>query len=298
MQVIIFSKEKSVVRYIKIVYIDSTFLYNCALDFLLLYMTSRIMTIKAKTKNLILGASVGALFAALCEVFEISPIIKLFLAALTAFIMSRICFGKRNKKVYIRTVLIMILCSCALFGFLYVLKNFFISLFKNTSLVNVGMPLWLFVVISGAVSAFLTCILRWSHTKSNQKSVTLKMTVLGQTNTFNLLCDSGNLATDKLSGNPVVIVSQKLLNEKYEILSKNLKNGFDTQTARQIFLHFVPLKTIENVAFCMCFKPDSCFVVLDNTCVEIDICVAIDFKDDGFCGYEGIFPTKCLDAVI
>ena len=167
MQVIIFSKEKSVVRYIKIVYIDSTFLYNCALDFLLLYMTSRIMTIKAKTKNLILGASVGALFAALCEVFEISPIIKLFLAALTAFIMSRICFGKRNKKVHIRIVLIMILCSCGLFGFLFALKNFFISLFKNTSLVNVGMPLWLFVVISGAVSAFFTFIFRWADIKSN-----------------------------------------------------------------------------------------------------------------------------------
>lgn len=285
-------------RYIKIVYIDTAFLYNCALDFLILYMSSRIMMIKAKTKRLVASSSVGAFFGVLMEIFEVLPVIKLFMVLPLAFFISYVCFGKRNVKVHIRIVLIMILSSSGLFGFLFALKNFFTQIFKNTSFVNAGIPLCLFVAICGAVSAFLTYILRWSHSKSNQKSVTVQMTVLGQTNTFNLLCDSGNLATDKLSGCPVVIVSEKFINEKYENLAKNLKCGFDTQCARQIYLHFVPLKTIENITYYMCFKPDTCFVVLDNTCVEIDICVAVDFKDSDFSGYEGIFPQKCLDAVM
>ncbi len=294
-----FLKEKRVVSNIKIVYIDTAFLYNCALDFLVIYMCCKIMMIKVKTKRLVAGASFGASFAVLAEVFEILPVIKFLLVVPCAYLMSRICFGKRNIKVHIRIVFMMILTSCGLFGFLFALKNFSTQIFKNSNLLNVGIPLPLFVVICAVVSAFLTHILKWSHSKSNQKSVLVKMTVLGQTNTLKLLCDSGNLATDKLSGCPVVIVSQKFINEKYENLAKNLKSGFDTQTARQIFLHFVPLKTIENISYHLCFKPDDCFVVCDNTFRSVDICVAIDFKEDSdFCGYEGIFPKSCLDAVI
>ena len=195
----------------EIVYIDSLFLLNFIIDYLLLLATGKICVLPLRRRRMALGALSGAAYAVLAVLlprFFAMAVVKLLAGAALPFI----AFGTGRRAP--RAAAVFFAVSAAFGGAVY----------AACSLGGVPPRAGLYIPVSTRVLllSFALCygaftlLFRRSGRRGEQTIRSVRVTLAGRCAGFSALCDTGNELTDPLTGEGVLVAEAGALSPLFD----------------------------------------------------------------------------------
>ncbi len=179
-----------------VIYIDSLFLLDFVIDYLLLLLTGKVTGSPLRRRRIALAAALGAGYSVLCAVVRLPvlphPVLKLAVAVLLVLL----AYGHCRRL--LRCVLIFLALSAAFGGALYALE------------LMLGRPLTLSVPTLLLFSAAAYGVLSLGgrklarHSLAELRQITVRLG--SRSTTLTALLDNGNTLTDPMTGRGVPVV--------------------------------------------------------------------------------------------
>ena len=197
------------------VYVDVFFMVNFSMDFLCLFLTSRLLSIRLSLWRGILAAIFGGIYANLALFLSLGSIASLLLDIAALVIICFIAFFRKKelRRLPILT-LVFTAASMVLGGAMTALFNLFnrSGIFNGIKETDAdGISVWLFAVLS-IISAAITLVGgRFFRSRTSRRSVEVRISYRGASMTVSGLVDSGNFLREPLSGKPCIIVDRASL---------------------------------------------------------------------------------------
>ena len=277
------------------VYADVLFLVNLSLNWFSLLLTSKISKHAARTKKLLLSASIGALLGTVTLFFENSTVSALIEIA-SSFLMCAIAFKASSILDYVR------LCTC-LFASGITLGGSLTFIYSTFNRAGIELPRGndisaaVFLFMSLMVTIGVTLFERLLYTKREADGGEVSFLFGGKTVTLPFMCDSGNLLRDPISGRPAIIVSAA---ELRGFLPDGVLDfdplypdgiGFAVHGVR-----ILPAATVCGEGLMTGFVPDSTLVRERGREKEVDAVIALDKRGKNFAyaGAKAIVPRSLL----
>ncbi|MBR6563552.1 MAG: sigma-E processing peptidase SpoIIGA [Clostridia bacterium] len=266
-----------------VIYSDVLFLLNFALDYLCLFITSRLLNIKTTLGRLAIASALGGLYSFLPYLVKLPVFVSLPLHIAFAALLCLISFESREPRRLLPALLGFIVSGALLGGMisgLYSLaSDYSDGIYREPSLGS-------FLLILALSAAVAWCYSLICRRKINTRSSFVRIRFDKNELTLNLLCDSGNLVTEPFSALPVIIVSAACFKHPYDDPERE---GYPLP------LRAVPYATGNGRGCYLAFRPDSAEVrPLAGKPKPIDVYIAIDTVNKSFSGYDGIMPTSIL----
>lgn len=191
------------------IYLDSLFLLNFLLDYLLLLLTGRLIGAVLPRRRILLASLLGAADAAVVFYPGLSVFSHPVLRVSVGVIMVLIAYG--NQRHFFKTVLIFFALSAALGGALYAISLLNIGV---TSVHGLPVPLLdLKLILLFAVLAYILLSLIFRkfarHSPFELRDVILHSG--GDSIHLKALLDSGNTLSDPMTGKPVLVAEAAAL---------------------------------------------------------------------------------------
>ena len=250
------------------VYADIYFFINFLFDTIFLFVTARILNIPFKSYRILLASAAGTVYGFVCLVTV--SILPFHIGA--AAVICLIAFGR--KRIFAVTS-IFLLTSAACGGVVYgaahlIGKNE--QFFYNAKWQ--GVLLCIFIAAALTAGYFYVC-----RKNSAAGGIHAYITAGGKEYKLFLLKDNGNLLTDPLSFDPVIIVSDDAFD-------------FDLQRDMPFSIRAIPVKTAAGSDILYGFRPEKCAVreFGKKKRREIRVIIALT-KGNRFGGtYDGLMP--------
>ena len=209
----IWRKKGMVIKMQQVIYADILFVINFSMDFLAFYILSYILKLPFKKGRMFLSAAIGALYS-VCEVVVHNDNIPI--AIVVAALMCFIGFGKSGLGAFARQLIGFISVNFLLGGGMTAIFSVFNAMGHEQKLLIYGelntvgekLPFSYFVLGFAVISILSLLFAGIYSSRADRKKVSGKITYHGNTEEFSLLCDSGNLLTEPLSGDPVIFLSE------------------------------------------------------------------------------------------
>ena len=202
-------------------YIEYYFIENLLINYIIISCT----TILTKTINTTKKKCIGSILGAIYSVLYIYPTFEFLFSIISKIIImtiiTMVSFSYRNKKEYIRIMIVFYLVNIFISG-----STFFIIYFTGIKHTKIS-----FLIIS----AYISCeLLKYTYkdikTLQYIKSLTknISINLCGERIECTALIDSGNLLKDPISQNEVIVVkpsivkkilNESILDEDFEIVS-------------------------------------------------------------------------------
>lgn len=197
------------------VYVDLYFFINFSMDFLCLYLTSKLLSQPFSLLRIALAATLGGLYADLSLFLSFGGVWGILFDILSLILICVVAFGKiKNIGRLPLCTVVFVAVSAALGGIMTALYY----LFNRTGIFDFmrggdgdGISVWLFALLA-AVSAVLTLAGgRGAAKKMSASDVELEITVGGKTVSLRGMTDSGNLLREPVSGKPCIVADARKL---------------------------------------------------------------------------------------
>lgn len=253
------------------VYGDVYFFINLLFDTLLLYITAKITNTPFKARRLIFAAVLGSVYALLCPFF----VNFLPLHLVSAFLICFLTFGK--KRPFLNTAVFLLssaLSGGAVYGFFYMAG-------KNEGYISGlgagAVLICLFSALSLTAGYLYVC-------KKNSASgaVYAYISVLGKNYKAFLMKDTGNLLTDPISLDPVMIISKNVFGREFE----------NIDVSPPLPIRVIPVRTATGSDILYGFRPEKCFIREFGKSKKREVKVIIAITDGNRFAktYEGLMP--------
>ena len=253
-----------------ILYADIYFAVNCIIDFMLLCITAHVAKHPKRLLRIVAASVVAAILSLFSTVMEQNFISLIFAFTIPA-LMILISFGKT-------TVLRFFECYMILFGCTFLAGGAFRVLSENDILPNgfFGFLILCFV--------FLFCFLYFDVFSLKKDTDYVDITIRGEKyeKELHLLCDSGCIAKEPISGLPVILISPKI----YDGIYKNKDNV-------EHKFRIIPINTASGKCVVEGHIPDNITYQKNKKTIKCSAVIARS-NDVCFVGTDGIFPTSLL----
>lgn len=236
-----------------VVYLDVLFLINFSVNYLLLYITERILCLSTKRIRKIIGASIGGIYSCLIFFPELSGFYTFYSKVIFSLIITCQTFGIKKIKKVLKTLAVFYISSFVLcgvtFAILFMTKGFEeMEIRTNNGVFYFDLPVK--VLFTGALICFLvTKVIR--RIISSQKGTIykeVKINYMDNSVTLSGIVDTGNRLKD-ISGHQVIVCEyqgiKRIIPERmrmffekdtYEMKDDDLKDMKD--------IRFVPFSSI------------------------------------------------------
>ena len=288
------------------VYADVVFLINFSMDFLIFYITARLMKKRVRILRILGGAIFAA--AAYCLFIFLVPFIPVLNAAFSVFILFAgvfIAFSFSFVKEFLKTAAMCYIVAFAMGGtamalFYYLNITDFMGIMVNVSTSDVSVK----ILIAASALSFLLYKLIFHIYKrffAMQKSfLDVVISFNGKNSTVHTLVDTGNELCDPVSRSPVIVVEfgaiQNLLSDKAcEIFLNHLEDNLpellirvcDSELSNTI--RMIPFQSLgREHGMLIGFKPD-CVHIFENEDKKRDFVIAVYNGKLGD-GYNALCP--------
>lgn len=193
-----------------VVYIDSLFLLNLIVDYLLLLATAKLSGELIRRPRFALGAVLGAVYAAAVFFpgmgFLTHPMCKLGAAVLMVLV------GFGDSRRLLRVLLVFFGLSCAFGGGIFaigLLGGRGLSL--HNGILSTGMDLRVILLSAAICYVGFTLIFHRTAQHSSRELIPAVLTLGGKRVSLTALVDTGNTLTDPATGRPVMVAEGEKL---------------------------------------------------------------------------------------
>lgn len=286
------------------VYVDLFFLINFSMDFLCLFLTSKLLSKKFSLPRCLSSAIFGGIYANIALFLSVGRISAAALDLLACVLLCSIAFlDRKNARRMPLYILIYVAISMVLGGFMTGLFNIFnrMEILQDLGATEGdGISVWLFAVLA-VISAFITLIGgRFFSKQVSRKQADVSFTFENKTLTLCALADSGNLLKEPISGKPCIIADIDALSP---ILPSSVATAArssdisrlcgisDTHRKR---LSILPATTVSGDAMLVGIRMDSVSVSASGKSHEVDVIVALSKLKNKPDGCSVILPSALL----
>lgn len=283
------------------VYGDVYFIVNFSMDFVSLFIASRVTKNHIGTLRASIASALGAVYAILALFLEKMPIVSVFCSILVPFIMCLIAFGAKRVKSYL-------VCTGVFFGTSFLMGGIISTVFLAVNKYIIGrgvyingtldtlyseLPLWGLFLVAAVAAAFSMCFEKIAMRRTLSRREQVRLEDGGRCVEFTALTDSGNLLTDPIGGRAVIVVTKKVAREllphrAYRVFEKNDLASIDSIDLKKV--RIIPVRTACGEGVMLGYIPDAAYI----SGISRSICVALDTSGEDFDGCEGIVPSEFL----
>lgn len=258
-----------------IIYVDELIIINICFDMICLYITSLICNARSSPLKMLCGAAVGGVYSLF------SPFIgQVWLSALSAVLCETaiclIAFGMTNAKDFLTRCLFFAV-SCAVVG--GIISAVYSLLGIPLSAINTPTVLISALIISPIVAVYLLAARR----RSKRDIARVVITKNGISVDVQMLVDSGNTASEPISGLPLVFLARPFL-------PRFLKDG---NTNTDIALRAAVITTATSIETVYCFIPDAIIIYRGKKAHKVNAAIVCGKRDE-YCGTGGLLPASLI----
>ena len=190
----------------RVVYLDSLAALNFCMDYCILRASAQFSGRPATGARLTAAAGLGAAYAVLCVLVPVCAALPFRLIGVGG--MSAMAFGIRQRAGWVRSTLTVLLISFVFGGGVSALSALCGANFYRGGVLIA--PVSRTVLAAAAVISYLISAVVFRRQTAADAPRTERVTIRagGRTGCVQLLCDSGNLLTDPLTGRPALILTK------------------------------------------------------------------------------------------
>ncbi len=279
----------------QVIYADVLFLIDLSMDFLALYIVSSMMKLSCGKYNLAFAAAIGAVYSVTAVIYRSDSIL---IAALIAVLMMVAAFGLCSpSRIIVRSVVFLVvnfILGGAMTAIFNIFNSFgrerFVMLYGEVAQVERKMPFSVFAVGFG-ITAVIAVIFVRIFLPSIKTAFTDTEICYGKKKLkLRLLCDSGNLLTEPISGDPVIFLSEssmiRLTGENVITALKNSEPEFLRRNLRSARL--LLYETVAGSQSGICLRPDR--ITVNGKPCRAWVCLAPSEISNA----DGIVPVSLL----
>ncbi len=284
------------------VYIDLLFLINFSMDYICLFICSRVLHRKPSFSRVLIASAIGGAYSVISLFLPISGWIELTVDSGIGSAMCFIVYYKKKQGIsalfltsflFIGISMMMGGCMSALFNILNKLD------LPIESIESDSLSTYIFAVL--ALGACLISLKsgRIISRKAAASECKLYVKLGGNEICFSGLIDSGNLVRDPISGRTVIFLDRATIEEKLslEFIDNYIKGHFNgAPPFRDIRL--ISIHTASGSSLAAAFSPEKLQAELDSkrgrtVSIELDALISpIDLADSR--GYTAIVPAEII----
>lgn len=288
---------------LQVLYVDTLFLVNLALDLLSLILVGLLMHLKRSIPRLLSASVLGALYAVGAVLLSFHPLIHTFLSLVVSLLLVVIAYRGFGSGVRLLAAFLAFYLSCILLGgaieALFTVLEGFLSVRESFSL----RPSDLVLLLGFLAFALIMLARRFFGGAPLKKAVTVRVSLGGRSITLPLLVDSGCLLSDPISGKAALLIRLEAVSEILpgEIItcarSKSAYMPRDPESARRCRL--IPAESFDGRRLLLSVRADTLTILPDKKGrggeQAIDAYVALySTEKSRFGGFDGLFPSSLL----
>ena len=288
---------------LQILYVDTLFFVNFALDLLALILASLFLHLGRRLVRLLIASALGALYAVAAVLLSLHPALHTVLSILLSLLLVAVAFRDFvNSGRFFAAVLLFYLSSILLGGAIDALYAVLESLvfLRNEATIK---PSDLVLLLGFAAFGLIYAASRFFGNAPVKKVATVRITLSGKSVTLPLLVDSGCLLCDPISGKPALLVRLEALSGVLpsEIIacarSSTAYMPRDPQNARRCRL--IPATALDGKRLLLSIRADEVYLIPEKKekggkgGYSLDAFVALySVGQSHFGGFEGLFPSS------
>lgn len=268
-----------------VLYADILFFINFSMDFITLYLTSRLTSGPPIGIRCAAAAALGGIYGTAAVALGIDGGTGVLAAGAVSVGMVALAFGCGGFAVLLRR-------SAVFWGFAALLGGVMTAICSfGESFGAPGSP------AGGTALLFMgstVCLLlmKLFSRFSKRKTARIKIELCGKCTEFTALCDSGNLVRDPLSSRPVILADRSVLRCTVPELCTDADS---VPKSIEPKLRMIPVKGIGGGGLLTGFIPDSVKIIADGRERTCDAVIAVtDSGSTFFGGYPANLPTSIL----
>jgi stage II sporulation protein GA (sporulation sigma-E factor processing peptidase) len=191
-------------RGMETVYIDTLFILNLIIDYLLLLVSGRICSLPLRRWHILLGAAVGAGYSAAVVLPGCGALAAMPIKLAVSLVMVALSYPREGR--FWRTAVVFLAVSAAFGGAVYAVSVFGGVVPSSGLLFPASMRVLL--LSFGVCYCAISLVFRGSGTRAQRQLVQIHAVLLGRECCFTALRDTGNELCDSVSGKRVCVADE------------------------------------------------------------------------------------------
>ena len=257
-------------------YIDLILLENIIMNYIIILATGMVCRINIKHIRILLSSLIGAIYAIITYIVNLEIYTNHITKIIVSVCMIYIAFSSTSIKVISKQLIIFYLTSFCFGGAAYyLLHNLSPDLIKSVNGMLVGMYPIKIAILGGILGFFIINIsFRIIKNKLTKKDMLYEIEIFykEKSSVIKVILDTGNLLTDPITKNPVVIIESEKLKDIIPIeILKNIDEIIYNSNFETKFEDFktrcsiIPFSSIgKNNGILIGFRPDYIKIYTNN----------------------------------
>lgn len=284
------------------VYADLLFLINFSMDFLCLFLVTKLSAKRISLVRLGLSATLGGLYS-VAALFLTLGGWRLAVDISVCLIMCILAFFERREGLsrILFYAAAFFLSSMLLGGIMTAIFNLMnqasppLDAFPKSQ----GIPLWLFALVTAAATGITWIGGRFLRRRAQIPVVQLEIRLGKRQAVMSAMCDSGNLLRDSISGKPIIIADTK---NAVNLLPANCKSvsEWDAETLAALptsissRIRLIPTNTVHAGGILYALRPDRITLRIGNRSRTADALIGFADLRSTLHGCSAIIPPELL----
>ena len=284
-----------------VVYGDLLFLINFSMDFLCFYISLLLLHQKLPLFRMCLSSFVGGVYSVIALFIPITGLkataidmLVLVLMCLTVYLRKNVTVGKMLKGIFLYFFV-----SALLGGLMTSLFSLFnrIELLAKQTGIEEGIDVWIFALLAIVGSIFTLKGGKIFRSSSSKRTASLLIeSDIGQKE-LRALVDSGNLATDPISGKSVIFVSVEKCknivdNDLYDFV-KNNRNIYDIPITILSKIRMIPTRAVSGETLLPAVRFKNVSIKYGKNKKDIDVYIGL-VNGENFGEYDAIISDETI----
>lgn len=271
-----------------VIYVDTLIFTNIIIDYILLIITSLLSKRTYRTWRIIIASIIGGLSSLYIFVNVNLLVIDIMFKFLISIVMLLIANGKCTFKAFIFSYIIFLLISFGLNGMVSFSQNTFNSgVFVSRNFISyVNISPLILVLFTLLFYITVHVVRRISDRKLKMSTAILKVEILGKSNEYKALIDTGNSLSDPFSNSQVFILDS----DEYLLLTNNIAK--DKILLRQ---RLIPVSTVSSDGILNAIRCDFASVCANGEIFEFNSPLIASSKTTIKNDFRAVIPYTAID---
>ena len=277
------------------IYIDVYFLINFTVDLLAFHFASLFSRVYVKSLRLVCASGVSALLACAMVFINTSPILTGMISVASFIIVSYVLVAKVGIVRRIKLMVAFLLFLTIIGGLVYFAFNLIDSYFPKQAIASLNNRrlLILSMVVLLSIGIIRMMLSMFFHSKT-EKTVRLRLELLGRTIECDALVDSGNLLKDPIDLTPVMLIKAESVKG---LFPNGVPEPYSVNDELNRFIRLIPVSKNGSVTLESGIRPQRAWIIRKRQHVETKLTFIIDREEGSFGGYGALVPASALERI-
>ncbi len=289
------------------VYADLLFLINFSMDYLCLFISTKILHRVVHIIRLAAASALGGVYSVISLFIEAASPWPLILDVAVCFIMCIIVFYSKDNKFSS-----VFLCTGLFFGISMLTGGVMTALFNllnraDLPIESIGddsVSVWLFAALAASAGLISLVGSKFVSKRYGIRSCTVKILFDGKEKEFRGMVDSGNLVSDPVSGKNVIIIDREKAKNLVDtdIIDAFTKGLYRPQKS-YLGMRLLPVTTASGKSFLVAIKAQKIILTLPpdkkgrSGEYITDSLFAVSDIGRSACDYDAIVPDEIIKSI-